>query len=243
MSFRSATYASTISAFTLAIVACGGGARASSASDDASGLTVSVSGDQVTLKRSVSSTAGTGGTSAQVACTDDYSKLLKATALPAPTETWYAATLITWPAANAQSTATLSHALKNDPDLCVAQTSDSSTEVVVYFRDGVKADVEKLQQAGQASAALQAAARAAVALVKQNSFPAVGVLVQTLTKQGFYIKPTADLTGATVKGTMYVITVKTTRTKLVVALKGANGVIHTVAQGVKGNAKLGTAKP
>jgi hypothetical protein len=79
--------------------------------------------------------------------------------------------------------------------------------------------------------------------VKNNAFPAVAVLIQALTKQGFYIVPTAHPNGATVKGTMYVITSQTTRTKLVIALKGAQGVVHTVTQGVKGSAKVATAKP
>lgn len=229
----------------LGLAACGGGggAKATSASDTKSGLTVSLTGDRVTLKRSAASTSGTGGTSGQVACTDDYHKLVNATAVPAPTQAWYAVTFITWPAANASSTATLSHALKNDPDLCVAQTSDTSTQVVVYFRHTVKTGIEQLQQSTQSTAALQAAAQAAVAAEKKGEFPAVAVLITTLNGQGFYVQQTATPSGATETGTMYVITSQTTTKKLVVALKDAKSVVHTVTQGATGKATLGTVKP
>jgi hypothetical protein len=227
----------------LGLAACGGGSKASSASDKASGLTVSLTGDRVTLKRSAASTSGTGGTSGQVACTDDYHKLVNATAVPAPTEAWYAVTFITWPAANAASTATLSHSLKNNPDLCVAQTSDTSTQVVVYFRHTVKTGIEQLQQSTQSTAALQAAAQAAVAAEKKGAFPAVAALISKLNGQGFYVKQTAALSGATETGTMYVITSETTTKKLVVALRDAKSIVHTVTQGLTGKATLGTAKP
>jgi hypothetical protein len=244
--------ASLLSVLALGVAACGAGSGTStpkSASDQASGMTISVAGDQVTLKRTAKSTAGTGGTSGQVSCTDDYAKLVKATAPPAPTQPWYSATLITWPAANKQSTATLSHELKGDPDLCIAQTSDQSTQVIVYFSGKVKTSVQKLQadntrnqQASQASTALKAAAAAAVATVSTGAFPAATSLVQTISAQGLYVKQAADLKGVTETGTMYVITGSTTTKKLVVALKDTRGAIQTVTQGVKGSAKVATAK-
>jgi hypothetical protein len=233
------------------VAACGDSSDSTSrsATDQASGITVSVAGDQVTLKRTAKSTAGTAGTSGQVSCTDDYAKLVKAAAQPAPTQPWYSATLITWPAANKESTATLSHALKGDPQLCVAQTSDSSAQAIVYFSDEVKTGVQKLQadgtrkqQASQASAALKAAAQAAVATVSKGSFPAATSLVQAITAQGLYVKQAADLSGVTETGTMYVITGGTTTKKLVVALKDSKGAVQTVTQGVKGSAKVATAK-
>ncbi len=235
------------------VAACGGGSGSNSdpksASDQASGITVSVAGDQVTLKRTAKSTAGTGGTSGQVSCTDDYAKLVNAKAQPAPTQPWYSATLITWPAANKESTATLSHALKGDPDLCIAQTSDSSAQAIVYFSAEVKTGVQELQadgtrkqQAAQASAALKAAAQAAVTTVSKGSFPAAATLVQAITAQGLHVKQTADVSGVTETGTMYVITGRTTTKRLVVALKDAKGAIQTVTQGVTGSAKLATAK-
>src|SRR6266511_1814810 len=173
--FRALACASFLSVLAVGVAACGGGSSdPTSATDQASGITVSVAGDQVTLKRTAKSTAGTGGTSGQVSCTDEYAKLVNAKAQPAPTQPWYSATLITWPAANKESTATLSHALKGDPDLCIAQTSDSSAQAIVYFSAEVKTGVQKLQadgtrkqQAAQASAALKAAAQAAVAAVSK----------------------------------------------------------------------------
>jgi hypothetical protein len=245
--------ASLLSVLAVGVAACGGGSSSSSgpksATDQASGITVSVAGDQVTLKRTAKSTAGTGGTSGQVSCTDDYAKLVKATAQPAPTQPWYSATLITWPAANKESTATLSHELKGDPQLCIAQTADSSTQAIVYFNAKVKAGVQKLQadgmrnqQASQASTALKAAAQAAVATVSKGSFPAATTLVQTLSAQGLYVKQAADLSGVTETGTLYVITGQTTTKKLVAALKDAKGAVQTVTQGVKGSAKVSTAK-
>jgi hypothetical protein len=236
----------------VAIAACGGSGSASgtkTATDPASGLTVTVAGDEVTLKRTAKSTAGTGGTSGQVACTDDYAKLFTATTQPAPTRPWYSATLITWPAANKESTARLSHALRSDPDLCVAQTSDSSAQAIVYFSPKVKAGVQKLQadstrkqQAAQAAAALKAAAQAAVATAAKGSFPSAASLVDGLTAQGLVVKQAAGLDGVTETGTMYLITGRTTAKKVVIAVKDTNGKVQTVTQGVNGAAKVTTAK-
>jgi hypothetical protein len=248
---RALACASVSSLLAVGLAACGGGSGSASksATDQASGITVSVAGDQVTLKRTAKSTAGTGGTSGQVSCTDDYAKLVKATAQPAPTQPWYSATLITWPAANKESTATLSHELKGDPDLCIAQTADSSTQAIVYFSATVKAGVQKLQadgmrnqQASQASTALKAAAQAAVATVSKGSFPAATSLVQTIGAQGLYVKQAADLSAVTQTGTLYVITSSTTTKKLVIALKDTKGAVQTATQGVKGSAKVATAK-
>jgi hypothetical protein len=249
---RALVCAFVLPVLAVGVAACGGGSGSNSdpksATDQASGITVSVAGDQVTLKRTAKSTAGTGGTSGQVSCTDDYAKLVNAKAQPAPTQPWYSATLITWPAANKESTATLSHALKGDPDLCIAQTADSSAQAIVYFSDKVKTGVQKLQadgtrnqQAAQASAALKAAAKAAVATVSKGSFPAAATLVQAITAQGLYVKQAADLNGVTETGTMYVITGRTTSKRLVVALKDTKGAVQTVTQGVKGSAKVATA--
>ena len=114
------------STLVFGLTACGGGgAAAKSATDTASGLTVTVAADRVSLKRSAKSTSGTGGTSATVSCTDDYAKLVKASAVPAPSQPWYATTLITWPAAAKESTATLSHKLAADPQLCVTETTEA----------------------------------------------------------------------------------------------------------------------
>jgi hypothetical protein len=247
---RALACASFVPILAVGVAACGGGSSdPKSATDQTSGITVSVAGDQVTLKRTAKSTAGTGGTSGQVSCTDDYARLVNAKAQPAPTQPWYSATLITWPAANKASTATLSHALEGDPDLCIAQTSDSSAQAIVYFSDKVKSGVQKLQadgmrtqQASQASTALKAAAQAAVATVSKGSFPAAASLVQTISAQGLYVKQAADLSGVTQTGTLYVITGQTTTKKLVVALEDAKGAIQTVTQGVKGSAKVATAK-
>jgi hypothetical protein len=254
MSFRRSRAlpcASLLSILAVGVAACGGGSdsKSKSATDQASGITVSVAGDEVTLKRTAKSTAGAGGTSGQVSCTDDYAKLVKATAQPAPTQPWYSATLITWPAANKESTATLSHALEGDPDLCIAQTSDSSAQAVIYFSEKVKTGVQKLQadgmrqqQASQASTALKAAAEAAVGAVSKGSFPAAASLVETIAAQGLHAKQAADLSGVTETGTIYVITGRTTKKKLVAALKDTKGAVQTVTQGVKGSAKVATAK-
>jgi hypothetical protein len=251
-SWRAFACVCSLSILAVGVAACGGSNSASkpkTASDQASGLTVTVAGDRVTLKRTAKSTTGTAGTSGQVSCTDDYAKLVKATTQPAPTEPWYSATLITWPGANKQSTATLSHALKGDPDLCVAQTSDQSAQAIIYFGSDVKAGVQKLQadstrdqQAAQASTALKAAAQAAVATVSKGSFPSAASLVQAITAQGLVVKQAAALDGVTETGTMYLITGRTTPKKLVVALKDSKGQIQTVTQGVKGAAQVATAK-
>ncbi|MDX6726915.1 MAG: hypothetical protein QOK49_1720 [Baekduia sp.] len=235
----------------LGLSACGGGgATAKSATDTASGLTVTVTGDQVSLKRSGKSTAGTGGTSGTVSCTDDYAKLVKAAAVPAPSQSWYATTLITWPAAAKQSTATLSHKLAGDPQLCVVQTADSSAQAIVYFGTKVKSGVAKLQtdtgrgqQAAQASAALKAAAQAAVSGVSNGAFPAVASIVETITAQGLVTKQAAALRGVSETGTIYVVADQTSTKKLVLGLKDAKGTVHTATQGVKGSPKLATATP
>lgn len=229
-------------ALVLALAACGGSSTSKSASDKASGLTVSVAGAQVTLKRSAKSTSGTGGTSAEVSCTDDYSKLVGATAEPAPTVSWYAATLITWPAAGGQSTATLSHALSSDPQLCIAQTSESSTEVVVYFDPNVKTDIARQEQAAESSSALQDAAKAAVAVVSKGSFPAAASLVKAIAAKGLYVQQVAELSDVKQTGTIYLVTSETTPKKLVLALKETTGAIQTATQGVTGSAKLATTK-
>jgi hypothetical protein len=248
---RALACALALSIVAVSLAACGGGSdsKSISASDKASGVTVSVAGDQVTLKRTAKSTAGSGATAGQVACTDDYTKLLKATAQPAPNQPWYSATLIAWPAANKQSTATLSHELKGDPDLCIAQTSDSNTQVVVYFSDKAKTGIQNAQaentrnqQAAQASTALKAAAQAAVATVNKGSFPAAASIVQTVAGQGLYVREAANLSDVTQTGTMYVITGQTTTHKLVIALKDSKGAVQIATQGLKGSAKLATAK-
>src|ERR1700754_5265731 len=119
-------------ALATGLAACGGSdAPVRSATDKASGVTVSLAGDQVTLKRTSASASGKAGTAGQVSCTDDYAKLVKATEQPAPSLSWYAATLITWPDKAKSTTATLSHALTGAPQLCVAQSADQSTSVVV----------------------------------------------------------------------------------------------------------------
>jgi hypothetical protein len=241
------------SALVLGLAACGGGgggATAKSATDTASGLTVTVTGDQVSLKRSAKSTSGTGGTSGTVSCTDDYAKLVKATAVPAPSQPWYATTLITWPAAAKESTATLSHKLAADPQLCVVQTADSSTQAIVYFGAKVKSSVTKLQtdsargqQAAQATTALKAAAQAAVSGVSKGAFPAAASIVETVTAQGLVAKQAATLQDVGETGTVYVVADKTSSKTLVLALKDAKGTLHTATQAVKGSPKLATATP
>ena len=257
MIFRSGSVACALilAAVALGVAGCGGSSKpdsstssttsasgAASASDKATGVTVSVSGDQVTVSRSATSTAGTGGTAGQVACTTDYRKLVTAAAEPAPTLSWYAATLITWPAANAKSTATLSHILSRDPDLCIAETSASQTQIIVYFRAGVKAGIAKLQQAGQATAALRAAAQAAVAAESGGSFPDATKLVKAVSALGLYVKQAATVSAATETGTLYLVTGGSTKTQVVFALRGGKGVVHTATQGLKGSPKLATAK-
>jgi hypothetical protein len=235
----------------LALSACGGGGggAATSATDQASGLTVTVANDQVSLKRSAKSTSGTGGTSGTVSCTDDYAKLVKATGVPAPSQPWYATTLITWPAANKESKATLSHKLAGDPQLCVVQSADSSASAIVYFDAKAKSGVAKLQtqnartqQAAQAPAALQSAAQAAVGTVGKSAFPDATTLVQAITAQGLYAKAATSIGAVSEPGTLYVVTGQTTSKTLVLAVKDAKGVVHTAKQGVKGAPKLATVK-
>src|SRR3954453_5536887 len=203
-----------LSALTLTVTACGGdsGGKSASATDKASGLTVTVKDDQVSLKRSAKSPAGTAGTSATVSCTDDYTKLVKATAVPAPSQPWYATTLITWPDKNKETTARLSHGLDGDPQLCVAQTADSSASTIIYFDAKAKAGVQQLQvkdsqaqQAQQAPAALKAAAQAAVGTASKGAFPAAQDVVAAITAQGLYAKQAANTAAVTEAGALYVI--------------------------------------
>jgi hypothetical protein len=241
----------SVSALALGLAACGGGGDGGakkSATDATSGLTVTVSDDQVSLKRTAKSTSGTAGTSGTVSCTDDYAKLVKASATPAPTQSWYATTLITWPAANKESKATLSHSLKGDPQLCVAQTSDSSASAIIYFDAKAKAGVAKLQtdtaktqQASQASAALKAAATAAVSGVSAKKFPDAKTLVAAVTSQGLYAKEAASLSAVTETGTIYVVDDKTSTTSVVLALKDSKGKVQTATQGVTGSPKIAAA--
>ncbi|HEY6887681.1 MAG TPA: hypothetical protein VI300_07880 [Solirubrobacter sp.] len=122
----------------IAVSGCRSAAEPHSASDKASGLTVSVAGDQVTLARSPSSPSGTAGTAGQVSCTTDYSKLVNARTQPAPDAPWYATTLIRWPDKAQSTTATLSHSLAKTPVLCIAHSDDEKVSVVVYFEAGGK---------------------------------------------------------------------------------------------------------
>jgi hypothetical protein len=236
------TSASTSASSTTTGSSSGSSSASVSASDKASGVTVTVVGDRVTVSRSAASTAGTGGMSGQVACATDYRKLATATAEPAPSLPWYAATLITWPAANKAVTATLSHALSTAPDLCIAESSITQTQVVVYFRADVKDGISRLQQAAQATAALGAAAQEVVASEKSGAFRATSVLVKAFTAAGLYVKQVALLSNATETGTLYVITGQTTAKQIVLAIKGSNGVVHTATQGLTGKPKLATAK-
>jgi hypothetical protein len=254
MSFRgwsALACAGILSTIVFGLAACGGGSSDSkSASDKATGVSVSVAGDQVTLKRTAKSTSGTGGTSGTVSCTDDYAKLVKTKAVPAPSESWYATTLITWPAANKESKATLSHSLKGDPQLCIAQTSDSSAQVIVYFSPKVKTGVTNLQtqsartqQASQATPALQAAVQAAVGTATKGTFPDATTLVPAITAQGLYVKQAANIGAVTESGTVYVVTDQTTDKKLVLALKDNKGKVQTATSGVKGTPKMATVTP
>jgi hypothetical protein len=246
---RALSCALIVSVPTLAVAACGSGPATKSASDAASGLSVSLAGDQVTLKRSAKSTTGAGATAGQVACTDDYTKLLTAKSQPAPTQSWYAAALITWPAAGKQTKATLSHELKGNPQLCLAQTSDASAQAIVYFSAKAKAGVKKMQtdnartqQASQASAALKAAAQAAVGALAKGSFPSAATLVQAFTAQGLYAKQAAKIADVTEPGTVYILSTQTHPDKVVMALKDSKGTINTATQGTKGSPKLATRK-
>lgn len=244
--------AASLSSLVLGLAACGGGGDGgggTSASDAATGLTVTVADDSVTLKRSAKSTSGTGGTSGTVSCTDDYAKLAKAGAVPAPSTSWYATTLIDWPSAAKETTAHLSHALKGDPQLCVVQTADSSASAVVYFSPKVKTAVTKLQtdssrqqQAGQATAALQAGAQAAAGTVSKKAFASPDDLVAAVTAQGIYAKKAGSLSDVTEAGTLYVVADKTTKTTATLALMDTKKVVHTATQGVSGDPRIATAK-
>ena len=211
-------------------------------------MTVSIAGDQVTLKRASSSASGTAGAAGQISCTDDYTKLVAAKAQPAPSLPWYAATLITWPDKAKATTATLSHELTGDPDLCIAQSSDQQTSVVMYFNPDIKAKIEKQQtdtarqqQAGQADAALKGAAQAAVAgRGRTASSPRRRRWSRALTGQGLYVKTADTKAAATETGTIYVIAADTTDKQLVLALKAADGKVTTVTQKTTGDPKVST---
>jgi hypothetical protein len=246
---RALSCALILSVPALAVAACGSSPATKSATDATSGVTVSLAGDQVTLKRSAKSTTGQGATAGQVACTDDYSKLLTAKSQPAPTQSWYAAALIAWPQTSKQTKATLSHKLKGDPDLCLAQTSDASAQAIVYFSAKAKAGVKKMQtdatraqQASQASPALKAAAQAAVGALSKGAFPSAATLVQALTAQGLYAKQAAKIADVTEPGTLYILTTQTHPDKVVMALKDTKGTVSTATQGTKGSPKIATRK-
>jgi hypothetical protein len=243
--------AATLSPLALGLVACGGddGGSGTSASDAATGLTVTVADDQVTLKRSAKSTSGTGGTSATVSCTDDYNKLAKSNAVPAPSTKWYATTLIDWPAANKETSAHLSHSLDGDPQLCIAQTSDSSASAVIYFSSKVKSAVTKLQtdssrqaQAAQATAALKAGAQAAVGTVSGKAFAGVDDVVAAATAQGIYAKKAASMGDVKETGTVYVVAGRSTGSKVTLAAMDAKKVVHVATQGVTGDPRVETVK-
>jgi hypothetical protein len=241
----------SLPSLALGLAACGGGddGGGKSASDTATGLTVTVADDQVKLKRTAKSTTGTAGTSGTVSCTDDYAKLAKASAVPAPSTSWYATTLIDWPSANKETAAKLSHSLKGDPQLCVVQTADSSASAVVYFSPKVKAAVTKIQtdssrsqQASQATAALTAGAQAAVSTVSKQAFAGADDIVAAVTAQGIYTKKAASLSGVTEPGTVYVVADQTTRTTATLAVMDTKKVVHTATQGVSGDPKIKTVK-
>jgi hypothetical protein len=243
--------AASLSSLALGLAACGGGddGGGKSASDTATGLTVTVADDQVKLKRTAKSASGTAGTSGTVSCTDDYAKLAKASAVPAPSTSWYATTLIDWPSANKETGATLSHPLKGDPQLCVVQTADSSASAIVYFSSKVKAAVTKIQtdssrtqQAGRATAALQAGAQAAAGTVSKKAFAGADDIVAAVTAQGIYSKKAATLSGVTETGTVYVVVDQTTKTTATLAMMDTKKVVHTATQGVSGDPRIKTVK-
>jgi hypothetical protein len=226
----------------LGAAACGGGGNSTSttkstfstATDAAQGITINVDGDQVTLKRSKTSTAGKGGYAGQVACTDDYAKLAVSKREPAPSEPWYAATLITWPAQGEAQTATLSHALKGFPDLCVAEMSDLSVRSIVYFHPGLKDDLNKLQQSVEPTRVLQAASSLALATVSKSKFPSAADIVTALNSQNFFTTQTPTVAGVTDVGAVYVIASESDPDTLVLAMKDANGTVHLAKQPAKG---------
>lgn len=229
--------------------ACGEETPTHSANDRDSGLSVAVAGDQVVVKRTSASESGTAGKAGQVYCTDDYDKVLNATEQPAPSESWYAAALITWPDKAKETTATLSHALAGRPDLCVAQMSDSSAQVIVYFDDKVKTAIDKRQtdsqreqQAGQAEDALTSAAQTAVSSAAEEAFPAASELAQSLTEQGLYTKTAETAEGVTETGTIYVVTADTTTKRVVLAIRDAEGKVMRATQKLTGDPKITTVK-
>ena len=231
-------------ALVLGLAACGGGGAAKlvrtvSATDSDSGVTVSVAGTKVTVTRSKTSTAGTGNRSGQVACVDDYAKLAVYPHEPPPSLPWYAATLLTWPAKGQSTTATLSHALSGPLDLCVAEMSDETARAIVFFHPGVRAGLYKLQQSVEPQRVLMAAASLALATVYKNAFPSVRDIVSALNSQNLYVLQTPTKAGVTQTGAVYVISSETTPKKLVAAIKGSNGKVLTVTQGVTGQPKLG----
>lgn len=244
--------AASLSSLALGLAACGGGddgGSGTSASDSATGLTVTVADDSVKLKRTAKSTSGTAGTSGTVSCTDDYGKLAKAGTVPAPSTPWYATTLIDWPSANKETTAHLSHALKGDPQLCVVQTADSSASAVIYFSAKVKDAVTRIQtdgsrsqQASQATAALQAGAQAAVGTVSKKAFAPADQLVAAITAQGIYTKKAATIADVKETGTVYVVADQTGRSRATLALMDTKKVVHTATQGVSGGPKVKTVK-
>jgi hypothetical protein len=252
MRSRLAASVVALSLVAVLIAACGGNSSGSkkSASDKTTGLTVTVSDDQVSLARTARSTSGTGGSSGTVSCTDDYAKLARATGVPAPSQPWYATTYITWPATGKSTSARLSHSLRGDPQLCVVQSGDQSASALIYFDAKAKAGVEKLQtdgaksqQAAQATQALQSAAQAAVGAVSNRAFPTTGTtLVAAITSSGLYSKSVASESDVTETGTIYVVTGKTTRSSLELALKDSRGVVHTATEGVRGSPKLATVR-
>jgi hypothetical protein len=243
--------AASTSALALGLSACGGddGGAGKSATDAATGITVTVADDQVKVKRSAKSTSGTGGTSGTVSCTDDYAKLAKAGAVPAPSTSWYATTLIDWPSTGKESAAHLSHSLKGDPQLCVVQTADSSASAVVYFSTKIKSAVTKLQtdgsrqqQAAQATAALKAGAQAAVGTVSKKALAGADDLVAAITAQGLYAKKAATLADVEEAGTLYVVAGETTTQRATLAIMDTKKVVHTATQGVSGSPKVKTVK-
>lgn len=233
----------------LTLAACGEETPAThAASDKASGMSVSVAGDQVTIKRTSASTAGTAGTAGkagQVYCTDDYAKLMSAQEQPAPSLAWYAASLITWPDKAKETTATLSHALKSKPDLCVAQSTDGAAQAIVYFDAKVKTAIEKQQsdtareqQAASAEEALTSAASMALSAVAEDKFPAAEQIVSTLTGQGLVARAAADKAAATEVGTIYVLTSGTTDKQVTLAIKGSDNKVLTATQKRTGDPKI-----
>jgi hypothetical protein len=238
---RRASLAFVLLLVVLGAAACGGSSDktttkgiASTATDAAQGITVTVKGDQVTLGRSASSTAGKGGYAGQVACTDDYAKLAVSKREPAPSEPWYAATLITWPAQGTSETATLSHTLKGFPDLCVAEMSDLSARSVVYFHPGVKDDLNKLQQSVEPERVLQAASSLALATVSGKEFPGAADIVSALESQNFFATQAPTIAGATDAGAVYVIAGESDPKTLVLAIKDSGGVVRVARQPATG---------